>query len=99
MIWLFILFVCMFVWSIFYRFIHEREDIRIIQTVEESNLNLSLISSFNGFGASLFSAFKTMHSDEDIKVYYVFTTIFFLPIMPVGCILAKKERKALICWD
>lgn len=76
-------------WSIAYRFMHVREDVRFTQKLEDSNWKSSLGGTFNGCGASTFGGFQTKHP-EGAEVYYIFLTIVFIPIMPVGCVLASK---------
>ena len=93
--WIFGISIALAIWSLFYRFWHVREDVRF--TKEE--LDSSLAFSLNGCGSSIYGGFATRHPDKDVRVYYVFLSLWFVPLMPIGCVLARKGKSSGDIFD
>lgn len=87
MIWGFGIFLFLFVWSLFYRFWHVREDVRL-KKCDEDQVNMG--NSLNGCGSHVYGSFSTKHPDPDARVCYIFLCLWFIPLMPIGCVLASK---------
>lgn len=76
--------IIIIVWSLMYKYVHYRHDMRLDYESEFPNL-----TTLNGCGASVFGGFRVANSDK--YVYYIMLTAFFLPFIPLGCIVAKKK--------
>jgi len=94
MMWIFGISTFLFVFSALYRLIHVRNDVRITKSAKEGGLDMSL-GTLNGCGTSVFGSFSTNHPDPNVRVYYVFLSILFIPILPIGCFLARKGGKSV----
>lgn len=72
------------VWGYFFKYLHVRNYLSI-----KPNPSVSDAPSLNGCGTSIIGGFQIKNSE--MKIYYIMLTVFFMPIFPIGAIVAKKE--------
>ena len=73
------------VWGLLYKVSHRRN--RLVVTAPAEDI---MLGRLNGFGLSLFGRFRT--SQEGQSVYYIFFTVLWMPLIPVGCIVASRGK-------
>lgn len=71
------------VWGYFFKYLHVRKYSSIIPNADSSDA-----ASLNGCGTSILGGFQIQNSE--MKVYYVTLTVLFLPILPIGAVVAKR---------
>lgn len=84
MVWLPIISFVIMSWGFLYKGIHTRKYLQ-----NNPPINLSSPFTLNGCGTSILGGYHINNSE--MKVYYVMLTIFFLPFLPVGAIIAKRK--------
>lgn len=72
------------VWGYFFKYLHVRN-----YSLTRPNTNLSDAPSLNGCGTSIIGGFQI--KDSEMKIYYIMLTVLFMPIFPLGAIVAKRE--------
>ena len=76
-----------FVFSVIYRLSHSRRHVHIQETIPEFSLGY-----VNGVGSALLGKFR-YDGSENLRIYYVVLTVFFLPIVPVSCVIATEDGR------
>ena len=79
------LFIALLSWGLIYRLFHSRSRMVVTSPVEDIPLG-----SLNGFGITMLGGFRSSTS-SDYAVYYVMLTALWMPIIPVGCVIASRE--------
>lgn len=86
------LFIVFFIGGFLYRLFHSRDRMVVTAPVEDLPLG-----SLNGFGITMLGGFDSSTS-SDYAVYYVMLTALWLPVIPVGCVIASREGTHLTAF-